>query len=109
MSPTSPAISITPVLRYPGVALLSIALISLPLSLASSAYPENADVARLKREGNRMKFEAALFNAYTELLARVNATDFGNEAAVAAQSARTPARRGKPQPGRRKPCTGTCL
>ena len=105
---TSLAVSITHAPRYLGLAFLSIALISLPLSSASSANPENADQARLKQEYNRIKSEAVLFNAYLEQLARVDATDFGNEAAVRAQSARTPARRGEPQPTRRKPCTVTC-
>jgi hypothetical protein len=107
MRPTSLTVSITHVLRYLGPALLPIAL-SLPLSPASSVNPENADDARLKQECNRTKFEAALFNAYREQLARVDATDLGNEAAVRAQSARAPARRGGLQPRGRTPCTGTC-
>jgi len=89
MRNTSLAVSITHIPRYLGLAFLSIALISLPLSPAYSANPQSADQAaeraKIKQEYNRMKSEAALFNAYMEQLARVDATDFGNEAAVRAQ------------------------
>jgi len=43
-----------------------------------------------------------------EQLARVDATDFGNEAAVRAQSVRALALRGGAQSTRRKPCTAIC-
>ena len=89
MRNTSLAVSITHVPRYLGLAFLSIALISLPLSPTYSENPQSADQAaeraKIKQEYNRMKTEAALFNAYMEQLARVDATDFGNEAAVRAQ------------------------
>jgi hypothetical protein len=45
---------------------------------------------------------------HMEQLALLDPTGIGNEAAVREQSARTPTRRGEPQPTRRKPCTGTC-
>jgi len=78
------AVCLSQIPRYLGLAYLSIALICLPLSPASLANPENADAARVKQEYNQMKSEAALFNAYMEQLARVDATDFGNDAAVKA-------------------------
>jgi len=94
MHRTSLAVSIAHVPRYLGLAFLSIALIYLTLLPASSANPEDAGQARLKQEYKRIKPEAALFNAYMGQLARVDATDFCNEAAVRAQSVRTPAPRG---------------
>jgi hypothetical protein len=55
-----------------------------------------------------MKSEAALFNACMRQLARLDATDFRNEATFRAQSVRTLVPRGQPQSTRRKPCTGIC-
>jgi len=82
------AVSTYLVLRTFGLALLSIALMSLPLSPAHSesrSINTSEDVNQIKKEYNRMKSEAALFRAYMAQVERVNATDFANEKAVQAQ------------------------
>jgi hypothetical protein len=107
MRRTSLAVSIPHVPCNPGLALLSIALSSLTLSPSSSANPENADQARIKQEYNRMRSGAARINTCMGQLARVDVTDFRDEAAVRAQSVRTPALRGgRPQSTRVNPCAG---
>jgi hypothetical protein len=100
------AVFIPHVRRYLGRALLAIAQISLTLSRPGFASTENAGRTGLKQENNRTTSRTALFDVCTGQPARADATDFCNEAAVRAQTARTPAPRGKPQSTTRKPCAG---